>query len=325
MSFFPNLKRRPPLPGVGRVGPPDLSVSLLGLTLKNPVIAASGTFGYGLEFEELVNLEKLGGFVVKGLSVEPMPGNPPPRLYETAAGMLNAIGLQNVGARVFVEEKLPLLRKLKNAVVIANVFGLTREDYRETIRILNDGEGIAAYELNVSCPNTQHGGIEFGTDPRMLEDLVATARHASQRPLIVKLSPNVTSIALMARIAEAAGADAISLVNTFLGMAIDPETRRPRISHITAGLSGPAIRPIALRMVYEAARAVQIPVIGIGGITSATDVVEFMLAGAAAVEVGTASFWDPCATEKIVEGLEGWAIEHRISKLSELTGGLITD
>jgi dihydroorotate dehydrogenase (NAD+) catalytic subunit len=325
MAILPHLKRRPPLPRLDRVGPPDLSISFCGLTLRNPVIAAAGTFGYGLEFEELVNLEKLGGFVVKGLSLEPMPGNPPPRLYETAAGMLNAIGLQNVGARVFVEEKLPLLRRLKNAVVIANVFGLTRAEFRETIQVLNDGEGIAAYELNLSCPDTQQGGIEFGSDPRLLEDVVSTVRHATRRPLIVKLSPNVTSIAQMARIAEGAGADALSLVNTFLGMAIDPETRRPRISTLTAGLSGPAIRPIALRMVYEAAQAVRIPVIGIGGITTATDVVEFMLAGATAVQVGTASFWDPCATEKIIEGLEGWAIEHRVSKLSELTGGLIVE
>src|SRR5437870_12313143 len=207
---------------------PDLSVSLAGIQLKNPVIGASGTFGYGIEFEDVVHLDRLGGFVVKGLSREPMIGNPPPRLFETAAGMLNAIGLQNIGARAFVDEKLPKLREIKDAVVFANVFGYTREDYEHTIQILNEGEGIAAYELNVSCPNTQHGGIQFGSDPRSLDELVTTAKRASERPLIVKLSPNVTSIAQMAHVAQEAGADAISLVNTFLVMAIDAETLRPR-------------------------------------------------------------------------------------------------
>jgi dihydroorotate dehydrogenase (NAD+) catalytic subunit len=239
--------------------------------------------------------------------------------------MLNAIGLQNVGATAFIEEKLPLLRELKNIVVIANVFGYTREDYERTIHILNGGEGIAAYELNVSCPNTAHGGIIFGTAPLMLEDVVLAAKRASTRPLIVKLSPNVTSIAQMAQIAEAAGADAISLVNTFLAMAIDVEKRKPRISNVTAGLSGPAIRPIAVRMVYEAAHSVKIPVIGMGGISTAADVVEFMLAGAAAVQVGTASYWDPCATEKIVDELEQWCIEHRVSRIRDLTGAIPSD
>ncbi len=304
---------------------PDLSVSFAGLTFKNPIIAASGTFGYGIEFEDIIALDKLGGIVVKGLSRESMPGNPPPRLFETAAGMLNAIGLQNIGARAFLDEKLPLLRKKNNVLVIANVFGYTREDYQTTIRILNEGEGIAAYELNVSCPNVKRGGIAFGSDPTLLEEVVSAAKSASNRPLIVKLSPNVTSIPAMARAAQNAGADAISLVNTFLAMAIDPETRRPRISNVTAGLSGPAIKPIALRMVYEAAHSVDIPVIGLGGITTAEDVVEFMLAGAAAVEIGTASYWDPCATEKVVDALEGWCMEHRIDKVTDLIGGLITD
>jgi len=304
--------------------PPDLSVSFAGLQFKNPVIAASGTFGYGIEFEDIVSLHKLGGFVVKGLSKEPMPGNPPPRLFETAAGMLNSIGLQNIGARAFVEETLPRLNREKNIVVIANVFGNSREDYQDVIRILNEGEGIAAYELNVSCPNTKRGGIAFGSDPVLLEEIVAIAKSASRRPLIVKLSPNVTSIARMARAAADAGADVISLVNTFVGMAIDAETRKPRLSNIVGGLSGPAIKPIALRMVYEASRAVDIPVIGIGGITTAEDVIEFMLAGAAAVQVGSASYWDPCATEKIVESLEGWCIEHRVEKITDLIGGLIT-
>lgn len=307
----------------GAARKPDLSVSFAGIQLKNPVIAASGTFGYGVEFEDIVELEKLGGLVVKGLSKEPMTGNPPPRLFETAAGMLNAIGLQNIGARTFLEEKLPLLREKKDVVVIANVFGYTREDYEKTIQILNEGEGIAAYELNVSCPNTAHGGIIFGTAPLMLEDVVVTAKRAAERPLIVKLSPNVTSVAQMAQVAESAGADAISLVNTFLAMAIDVETRKPRISNVTAGLSGPAIKPIAVRMVYEAAQAVRIPVIGMGGISTAADVVEFMLAGATAVEVGTASYWDPRATEKIVDELGTWCVEHRVGRLQELTGAVL--
>lgn len=303
----------------------DLGVTFADIQLKNPVIAASGTFGYGVEFEDVVPLNKLGGFVVKGLSKEPMAGNPPPRLYETAAGMLNAIGLQNIGARTFIEEKLPRLRQLKDIVVIANVFGYTREDYESTIQILNEGEGIAAYELNVSCPNTGSGGIQFGCDPRALDEVVATARHISQRPLIVKLSPNVTSIAQMARIAEESGADAISLVNTFLAMAIDAETRKPRISNVTAGLSGPAIKPIALRMVYDASKAVKIPVIGMGGISTAVDIIEFMLAGATAVQIGTASYWDPCATEKIVDELQAWCADHKIDRISGLTGGMLLD
>ena len=309
----------------GPLQPPDLSVSFCGIRFKNPVIAASGTFGYGLEFEDIVALPKLGGFASKGLSREPMAGNPPPRIFESAAGMLNSIGLQNIGARAFVEEKLPLLRKKNDIVVIANVFGYTVEDYEATIRILNEGEGIAADELNFSCPNTRRGGISFGSDPVLLEEVVASAKGAATRPLIVKLSPNVTSIPHMARAAENAGADALSLVNTFVAMAIDAETRRPRISNITAGLSGPAIKPIALRMVYEAAHAVDIPVIGIGGITTAADVVEFLLAGAAAVQVGTANYWDPCATENIVNALERWCMEHRVARITDLIGGLITD
>ena len=303
----------------------DLSVSFAGISLKNPVIAASGTFGYGIEFEDVVHLDKLGGFVVKGLSREPMAGNPPPRLYETAAGMLNAIGLQNIGARAFLDEKLPKLRQLKNVVIFANVFGYTREDYERTIQILNEGEGIAAYELNVSCPNTEQGGIQFGSDPRSLDEVVNTAKRISRRPLIVKLSPNVTSIAQMAHVAQEAGADAVSLVNTFVAMAIDAETRKPRIANVTAGLSGPAIKPIALRMVYDAAKAVKIPVIGMGGISTAADIVEFMLAGAAAVQIGTASYWDPVATEKIVGELETWCLEHNVERVASLTGGMVME
>ena len=302
-----------------------LSVSFAGIRLKNPVIAASGTFGYGVEFEDIVHLGKLGGIVVKGLSKEPMAGNPPPRLYETAAGMLNAIGLQNIGARAFLEEKLPRLRKMKDVVIIANVFGYSRADYEIAIQILNEGEGIAAYELNVSCPNTAHGGIQFGSDPRLLDEVVNATRRLSQRPIIVKLSPNVTSIAHMAYVAQEAGADAVSLVNTFTAMAIDPETRRPRIANVTAGLSGPAIKPIALRMVYDASKAVKIPVIGMGGISRASDIIEFMLAGATAVEIGTASFWDPVATEKIAGELAQWCADHDVTRIADLTGGMLMD
>ena len=303
----------------------DLGVSIAGIALKNPIIAASGTFGYGVEFEDVVHLAKLGGFVVKGLSREPMIGNPPPRLWETAAGMLNAIGLQNIGAPAFLEEKLPHLREIKNIVVIANVFGYAREDYERTIEILNEGEGIAAYELNVSCPNTAHGGLQFGSDPRSLDEVVTTAKRVAKRPLIVKLSPNVTSIAQMAYVAQESGADALSLVNTFVAMAIDPETRKPRIANVTAGLSGPAIKPIAVRMVYDAAHAVKIPVIGMGGISKPEDVIEFMLAGATAVQIGTASYWDPCATEKIVDGVEAWCRDHHITSAADLIGGMVME
>jgi len=300
----------------------DMSVNIAGIPLKNPVLAASGSFGYGVEFEDVVTLHRLGGFVVKGLSREPMAGNPPPRLFETAAGMLNAIGLQNIGARAFLEEKLPLLRKIKDIVFFCNIFGHSQDEYEDVVRMLNDGEGIAGYELNVSCPNTKCGGISFGSDPKMLFDVVSGVKKIASRPLIVKLSPNVTSIPEVARAAEEAGADALSLVNTFVAMAIDVETRKPRISNITAGLSGPAIKPIAVRMVWEAARTVKIPVIGIGGISTAEDVVEFMLAGASAIEVGTVNFWDPCACETLVDALEKWCLEHRIARISELTGGL---
>src|SRR5256714_813559 len=284
----------------------DLSVRFCGLQFKNPIIAASGTFGYGVEFEDIVALDKLGGFVVKGLSREPMAGNPPPRMFETAAGMLNAIGLQNIGAEAFLREKLPILARKKNLVIIANVFGYAREDYEAVIRILNEGDNIVGYELNVSCPNTKQGGISFGSDVHALEEVVSSCKRLARRPLIVKLSPNVTSIPVMARVAEEAGADALSLINTFVALAIDPVTRKPRISNITAGLSGPAIKPIALRMVYEASRSVNIPVIGMGGIATGSDVVEFLLAGAAPVQAGTASYFDHCATEHIVDQLYGW-------------------
>jgi dihydroorotate dehydrogenase (NAD+) catalytic subunit len=302
---------------------PDMRVTLAGVELRSPVIAASGTFGYGVEFEEIVSLDRIGAFVTKGLSREPMAGNASPRIIETPAGMMNAIGLQNIGVRAFVAEKMPKLRSLRGAVVIANIFGYTVEDCVEVIHVLNDAPGIAIYELNASCPNTSHGGMVFGTDPELLYRLAAACRHAAQRPLMVKLSPNVTSIAGMARVAQEAGAQAISLVNTFLALAIDVETRKPRIANVTGGLSGPAIRPIAVRMVHEAAQAVGIPVVGMGGIVRAEDAVEFMLAGATAVQVGTASYADPRAVENITNGLRRWCSGHNVGHVSELTGALM--
>lgn len=299
-----------------------MTVRLAGLTLANPVVAASGTFGYGVEFEEIVNLERLGGFVTKGISLEPMQGNRAPRLIQTAAGMLNAIGLQNVGVEEFVTKKLPELKRYPSANVIVNVFGYTVGDYVAVIEKLNQAEGIAAYELNVSCPNVHAGGMAFGSDAGSLEYLVGRVKAVSKRPLLVKLSPNVTSIAQMAKVAEDSGADAVSLVNTFVAMSIDVETRQPRITNVTGGLSGPAIKPIALRMVYETARAVKIPILGIGGIVTAEDAVEFMLAGATAVQVGTASYADPRATERLAKGLESWCRGHHVETVASLTGAM---
>ena len=299
-----------------------MKVSLAGLELANPVVAASGTFGYGIEFEEIVSLEGIGGFVTKGISLEPMPGHPAPRIVQTAAGMLNAIGLQNVGVEDYINRKLPPLSRYPRCNVIVNVFGYTVGEYIGVIERLNLAPGIVAYELNVSCPNVHAGGMAFGSAPGSLEYLVARARKASKRPLFVKLSPNVTSIAHMAKIAAEAGADAVSLTNTFLGMSIDPETRRPRLSNITGGLSGPAIKPIALRMVYETAKAVTIPILGMGGIVTAEDAVEFLLAGATAIQVGTASYADPRATERLAQSLESWCRSHGVEKVSSLTGAL---
>ncbi len=300
---------------------PDLSVEIAGLRLKNPVIAASGTFGYGVEFAHLVDLNSLGGIVVKGLSREPMPGNPAPRLVETAAGMINAIGLQNIGARAFVDEKLPELRRYETAV-FANVFGCATEDYVEVVRILEDGEGLAAYELNVSCPNTKKGGISFGADPLLTQEVTAAVKRVASRPVIVKLSPNVTDITIMAKAAADGGADALSLVNTIVAMAIDLDSRKPLLSNVTGGLSGPAIKPIALRMVYQAAQAVRIPAIGLGGITTGRDALEFMVAGASAVQVGTASYFDPRATSRIVREMDGWCREYKVDAVSSLIGTL---
>ena len=301
---------------------PEMKVSLAGLELANPVIAASGTFGYGIEFEDIVALERIGGFVTKGISIQPIVGHPAPRIVQTAAGMLNAIGLQNVGVEEFIRRKLPPLSRYPRAKVIVNVFGYQVAEYIAVIERLNQAEGIAAYELNVSCPNVHAGGMAFGADAGELAYLVHRAKAVSTRPLIVKLSPNVTSIAQMAKISANEGADALSITNTFLAMSIDSETRRPRLSNVTGGLSGPAIKPIALRMVYEAARAVSIPILGMGGITTAEDIVEFLLAGATAVQVGTASYADPRAVARLTKGLESWCRSHGVSKVANLTGAL---
>jgi dihydroorotate dehydrogenase (NAD+) catalytic subunit len=298
-----------------------MEMTFCGIRFRNPVLAASGTFGYGIEFEKLVDLNALGGIVVKGLSKDPIQGNPAPRLWEARAGMINSVGLQNVGVRAFIADKLPGLRRYSTPVV-ANVFGYAAEDYVEVVHALNDADGIAAYELNVSCPNTKHGGLAFGVDEAALAELVGQVKNVAKRPLIVKLSPNVAAIEPFAQIAERNGADAISLVNTFVSLAIDSRTRRPRIGAGYGGLSGPAIKPIALRMVEQAANAVKIPVIGIGGIASGEDAAEFLIAGASLVEVGTATFWDPAATVKIARELEDLLPALGVTSACSLVGTL---
>jgi dihydroorotate dehydrogenase (NAD+) catalytic subunit len=298
-----------------------LAITLCGIPLRNPVLAASGTFGYGVEFAAHVDLNQLGGIVVKGLSREPMAGNPPPRIWESAAGMINSIGLQNIGVRAFVRDKLPALRRYRTAV-FANVFGYTVEDYVEVVRVLEDAEGLAGYELNVSCPNTKRGGMFFSSDPGLLAEVVQAVRAVARRPLIVKLSPNVARIQPLAQAAEEAGADAVSLINTFLALAIDARTRRPRLGAGFGGLSGPAIKPIALRMVWEAAQAVKIPVIGMGGIATGEDAAEFLIAGASAVQVGTATFWDPRAPLRVARELDRFLAEQKIANVREIIGTL---
>ena len=300
---------------------PSLETNLCGIILRNPVLAASGTFGYGVEFEKLVDLNALGGLVVKGLSREPIEGNPAPRVYETEAGMINSIGLQNIGVRAFAAEKLPALARFSTAV-FANVFGYQVADYVEVARVLEDHSGLAGYELNVSCPNTKHGGIFFSSDPALLGEVVAAVKRVVRRPLIVKLSPNVSAIEPLARAAEENGADAISLVNTFVALAIDAHARKSRIGAGFGGLSGPAIKPIALRLVYQAARAVKIPVIGLGGIASGEDAAEFLIAGARAVEVGTATFWDPRSPVRIAGELAEFLRREKVADVSEIVGTL---
>ena len=299
----------------------DLSVKIAGLDLKNPVLTASGTFGYGLEFSPLFDLNLLGGIVTKGLSLLPSPGNPPPRIVETPCGMLNAIGLENVGLDAFLAEKLPKLKDF-DTVVIANIYGKTLEDYVELARRLNDAEKVEAIEVNISCPNVKAGGVAFGVDPMAAAQVIGAVRKVSTKTVIAKLSPNVTSIAVIARAVEDAGADAVSLINTLTGIAVNIDTRRPVLANITGGLSGPAIKPVGLRMVWEAAKAVKIPVIGIGGIVTAKDALEYLLVGASAVQVGTANFVDPLASVKIVEGIENFCREKGIGRITDFIGSL---
>jgi len=301
----------------------DLAVSIGSLKLKNPFIAASGCFGYGVEYADVVDLSSLGGVAVKGLFLSEREGHPAPRIVETPAGMLNAIGLQGIGVRRFVDEKLPELRA-RRATVIVNVCGTTLDEYVEVSRILSDAEGVDAIELNISCPNIKEGGIQFGCSLNGTFDVVSAVRKATKLPLIPKLTPNVTDVSSFARASEDAGADAVSLVNTFLAMVIDTETRRPKISNVVGGLSGPAIRPIAVRMVYECRQAVKIPIVGMGGICDARDAIEFMLAGATAVQVGTANFVDPFIWPKLIDGLSEYLQRHRIARAADLIGALDT-
>jgi dihydroorotate dehydrogenase (NAD+) catalytic subunit len=300
---------------------PNLSVRLGSLALRNPVIAASGCFGYGVEYAGAVDLSSLGGVAVKGLFLAERDGHPPPRIVETPAGMLNAIGLQGIGVHRFVAEKLPALKRL-GATVIVNICGSTIEEYREVARVLSDAEGVDAIELNISCPNIKEGGIQFGCSLTGTYDVVSGVRSVTPLPIIPKLTPNVTDVASFARASEEAGADAISLVNTFLAMAVDIETRRPKLSNVLGGLSGPAIRPIAVRMVFECHQAVKLPILGMGGIATAEDAIEFILAGATAVQVGTANFVEPFIWPKILAGIEAYLERHQIARVQDLVGRL---
>jgi len=303
----------------------DLSVAIGALRFRNPIIAASGTFGYGLEFAHLVDLNRLGGLVTKGLSLEPIEGAPAPRLCETPSGMLNAVGLQNVGVRAFVEKKLPALRKF-DVPVIANVFGYCQEDYVEVIRILEDADGLTGYELNISCPNVKKGGLQFGNDPAAAAEVTRAARKAAvKRPLWVKLSPLVADIGLMARVVAAEGASALTVANTYPAMAVDHSTRKSRLGNPTGGLSGPAIKPISLRQVWEASKVVEIPVVGLGGIETANDVLDYILIGATAVQVGTASFTDPRASERLELEVRNAIFEINLFSINDLRGRFLSE
>jgi dihydroorotate dehydrogenase (NAD+) catalytic subunit len=313
-----NTKRRQDF---GMSKKPDLQTTIGGLALQNPVMTASGTFGYGKEFESLVDLNRLGAVIVKGLSLEPARGNPPPRIVETACGMINAIGLENVGIEAFIAQELVFLQRL-NVPVIANIYGRLEEEYVQLARRLDPLEAVAGIEVNISCPNVKAGGMAFGVDPAAAFNVTRAVREQTSKPLIVKLSPNVTDISEIATAVAEAGADCISLINTLSAMAIDIETRRPRLANITGGLSGPAIKPVALRMVWQAAQAVRIPVIGIGGIMTAEDALEFLIAGATAVQVGTANFIHPRSTIDIIDGLEAFLEAHNIAAVSEIIGTL---
>ncbi|MBW2631349.1 MAG: dihydroorotate dehydrogenase [Deltaproteobacteria bacterium] len=298
-----------------------MGVDIGGLALKNPVMTASGTFGYGEEYSDYLDLNRLGAIVVKGLSLKPRDGNPPPRIIETASGMLNAVGLQNVGVRAFIDEKLLWLRRI-DSVVVANIFGETIEDYANVAEILNDAEGVDALEVNISCPNVKKGGIAFGSDPILAGEITRAVKDASRLPVIVKLTPNVTDITEIARATEAAGADALSLINTITGMSVDIEKRIPHLENVTGGLSGPAIKPVAIRMVWEVVNAVSIPVIGVGGIMNARDAIEFLIVGAKAVQVGTANFINPGIAVDIVDDMRKYMTEKGISDINNLIGTL---
>ena len=302
-------------------GQPSLEIEIAAIKFQNPVLAASGTFGYGLEFAELIELSRLGGFCSKGLSVVPMEGTPPPSILETHGGMLNAIGLQNIGAAAFIEEKLPLLRQY-NTQVIANIFGYAIDEYVAVTEMLNDAEGVAAYELNISCPNVKRGGIVMGSSPQAAAEVTAAVKRVSKRPVIVKLSPNVTDITEIALAVESAGADALSLVNTIVGMAVDIYQRRPRLAFVTGGLSGPAIKPIAVRMVYQVSRVTKLPLIGIGGIANWVDALEFIIAGASAVQIGTANYYDPTVTMKVIDGITEYCQKNNVQDVKELIGSI---
>jgi dihydroorotate dehydrogenase (NAD+) catalytic subunit len=303
---------------------PSMAVEIAGIQMKNPVMVASGTFGYGPEYADYVDLNRLGAIVVKGIRMEPWQGNRPPRMVEVPGGLVNAIGLQGPGVAGFEQEYMPFLRQY-DLPVIVNIWGRDLDEYGEVAAAFSDVEGVAALELNISCPNVKEGGIAFGTDPGMASEVIALARKRSRLPLIPKLSPNVPNIAEFARIAEGEGADAVSLINTLPAMVIDTETRRPVLSNIVGGLSGPGIRPVAIKQVWEVARAVSIPVIGMGGITCARDAVEFMLAGASAVAVGTANFTDPSTSTKVIEGLQQYLVEHDITDVRDLVGAVVID
>ncbi|BBO80119.1 dihydroorotate dehydrogenase B (NAD(+)), catalytic subunit [Desulfosarcina ovata subsp. sediminis] len=302
---------------------PDLTVDIGNLVLENPVMTASGTFGYAREFEPYIDLNRLGGIIVKGLSLTPAKGNPPPRIVETECGMLNAIGLENVGVDAFVRDKLPFLQGLRPPV-IANIYGKTVDEYARLAERLESATAVKGVEVNISCPNVKEGGVVFGSDPRIAAEVVAAVRRKTTKHLMVKLSPNVTDIAVMARAAEDAGADSLSVINTITGMAVDLSTRRPKLANITGGLSGPAIKPIALRMVWQVAQAVAIPVVGVGGIMNATDALEFLMVGATAVQVGTANFVNPMSTMEIIDGMDAWLRQEGIDDVNKLIGSLVT-
>ena len=302
---------------------PDLTVNIGGLKLQNPVMTASGTFGYAREYDPYIDLNRLGGIIVKGLSLKPSKGNPPPRIAETDCGMLNAIGLENVGIDGFIQDKLPFLSTLRPPT-IANIYGKTVEEYALLAERMEPLDAVKGVEVNISCPNVKEGGVAFGSDPKIAHEVVNAVREKTTKLLMVKLSPNVTDIALMARVAEDAGADALSVINTITGMAVDLSTRRSKLANVTGGLSGPAIKPVALRMVWQAAQAVKIPIVGVGGIMNATDALEFMMVGATAVQVGTANFVNPGSTMEIIDGMEKWLVKEGLDDVKQLIGTLVT-